>query len=128
MEIFEKHKKIFLFAGIFIALFALYELFFAGGSPAPARVLTDPTTSGLVSELSASPADAIIGSELLSVLRELQSISLDASIFKNPAFVSLTDQSRPIGPQPLGKTVGRVNPFSDFGAAAPVKTTGATPR
>ena len=115
MEIFQKNKKIFLFVGIFLAVAIVYWLFFSGSSEGPKNLQTDPTARGLVSEISFSPADVIVGQELLLILSKLQSISLDDSIFSDPVFLSLDDKSKPISPQPLGKALGRRNPFSDFG-------------
>ena len=120
MDIFQKHKKVFLFVGIFIGVVILYELFFSGGGSAPQNAALSPTADGLVSQLSASPSDAIVGSSLLSLLAQLQTISLDTSIFTNPVFVSLQDWSQPIAEQPLGKTLGRPNPFSGFSGASAI--------
>lgn len=123
MEFFQKNKKIFLVVGIVAAVVILYELFLSGGSEAPKNAAYDPTAGGLVSEFSVSPADVIVGHELLAMLARLQSISLDASIFGDPSFARLKDKSKPIGSEPFGKAVGRRNPFSDFGKG--VATTSA---
>lgn len=114
MEFFEKNKKVLLFVGIFALLGVGYFLFFSGDSTGTANVSIDPTAGGLISELSMSPADAIIGRDLLTMLIQLKSITLDISIFSDPAFASLQDQSRPITPEPFGKVLGRRNPFADF--------------
>lgn len=114
-----------MFVGIFVVAIIAYELFFAGGSSAPKNSLTDPTARGLVSELSASPADAIIGRDLLAMLQQLKSIALDATFFDDPAFGSLVDVSKPIDPQPLGKSLGRTNPFADFGKVSVAHGTAA---
>lgn len=132
MEIFQKNKKVFLFVGIFAVVTILYWLFFSGDSNAPRDAFYDPTAEGLISEFSISPADAIVGQELLAMLSTLQSISLDASIFGDPSFVSLQDKSRSISEQPFGKALGRRNPFSDFGkgvlATSTASSRGALPR
>lgn len=128
-EFFQKNKKIFLFVGIFAAVVLLYWIFFSGDSAAPKVGVYDPTAGGLVSEFSVSPSDVIIGYELLAMLARLQSISLDPGLFSDPVFVSLRDKSRPISSQPLGKSLGRRNPFSDFGkgvATTSVSGTAAT--
>lgn len=128
-EFFQKNKKIFLFAGIFAALVLLYWMFFSGDSASSKNVAYDPTAGGLVSEFSVGPSDAIIGYELLATLARLQSISLDPGLFSDPVFVSLRDKSKPIVSQPLGKSLGRRNPFSDFGkgvATISVSTTTGT--
>ena len=51
-----------------------------------------------------------------TTLTDLQSVSLDAPIFKNPAFITLQDFSRQIVPEPIG----RHDPF------APLTPTGQT--
>lgn len=119
MEFYQKNKKIFLFAGIFVGLFILYKIFFSGGSSVPA---SDPTAGGLVSQLSASPADAISSQDLLATLAKLQSITIDQSIFSDPVFISLKDKSHQLEQQPLGKSLGRRNPFSDFGGVTAIGT------
>ncbi len=126
---FLKNKKVLLFVGIFVLLFIIYKWFFSGSEPTPdPYALMNPTAGGLVSELSASPADAIVGRELLTILLELKSISLDTTLFTPPVFTSLKDWSKPIDPQPLGKSLGRRNPFSDFGkTAATTSSQGSAP-
>lgn len=128
METLQKNKKVFLFVGIFAVVVLVYELFFSGGSAAPKNSLTDPTAGGLVSELSISPADAIIGQQLLVVLSQLRSITLDTSVFTNKVFISFQDKSKPIALQPLGKSLGRRNPFSDFNKNAGTATTSSATR
>ncbi len=116
MAIFTKYKKIFLLVGILTAVVLIYELFFSsGGGGAQATDALNPTLGGLVSSLSVSSGDSIIGRELLTMLLKLKSIVLDTTVFDSKVFSSLQDWSQPIAPQPFGKTVGRRNPFSDFG-------------
>ncbi|MES2087842.1 MAG: hypothetical protein V4467_02505 [Patescibacteria group bacterium] len=119
METYQQHKKLFLFGGIFLVLVILYWLFFSGGGDTAPNVPTSPT-GGLVTEVAESSSDQIVGRELLNLLAEIQTISLDFSIFENPVFSSLQDWSKPIEPQPLGQTLGRKNPFSDFSSDASV--------
>lgn len=114
MEIFQKNKKVFLGIGILILVFIVYKMFFSAGPSGSVPRSIDPTAGGLVSDLSVSPSDAIIGRELLAMLVRLQSITLDTSIFTDPAFATLVDKTRAIDPQPFGKTLGRRNPFSEF--------------
>ena len=127
MEIFQKNKKIILAIGIFAVVAILYWVFFSGGSATPQNAVYDPTAGGLVSEFSVSPADVIVGYELLVLLARLQSISLDSSVFSDPVFMSLDDKSRLIGSQPFGKALGRRNPFSDFAKGVAVTSTSSTP-
>ena len=114
MEKFQKNRKIFIGVGVVILIFLVYKMFFSGGSASVSPRSVDPTAGGLVSDLSVSPSDAILGRELLAMLSRLQSITLDTSIFSDKAFLTLVDKNRPIESQPFGKTLGRRNPFSDF--------------
>lgn len=114
MDIYQQHKKIFLFGGIFVGVVILYFLFFSGGQSPAQGASTKASPGGLVTEVAQSSSDVIVGRELLNLLAEIQTISLDFSIFDNPVFGSLEDWSRPIEPQPLGKSLGRKNPFSEF--------------
>ncbi len=114
MEFFQKNKKILIGIGAVVAVFFVYKMFFSGEPEGSGVRSVDPTAGGLVSDLSVSPSDAILGRELLAMLSRLQSITLDTSIFSDKAFLTLVDKTRPIDPQPFGKTLGRRNPFSDF--------------
>lgn len=118
MELLQKNKKVLIAIGAIVLLVVLYLVFFSGGGSVKKNYQTDPTARGLVSELSESPADAIVGRELLTMLLTLRSIKLDSAFFQNPVFGSLQDWSRPIDPQPLGRSLGRSNPFGDFGKAS----------
>lgn len=112
-DIFQNNKRAILFASIFILVVILYQLIFSGSSTKTSTPAISPTAGGLVSELSVSPVDVAGGRELLSVLTELQSISLSGAIFTDTVFVSLKDWSSPLTPQPFAKSLGRRNPFSD---------------
>jgi hypothetical protein len=54
--------------------------------------------------------------DLVSTLLALRAVKLDASLFTDPAFVSLNDFSTQIVPEP----VGRPNPFAPLGSSAVV--------
>jgi hypothetical protein len=116
MDFIKKNSKIFLIVGILAAIIAIYFMFFSGEPVVPENnmLLGDPTLGGLVSDISMSQADAIIGQDLLVMLGKLNSISLDTSIFSDKAFLNLKDKSHVIESESLGKAVGRRNPFSDF--------------
>jgi hypothetical protein len=80
---------------VIVALaFIAYTIF---ANRQPEAVLTTTETS----ELSAPDQD------LIALLLELKSISLDNSLFTSPAFASLQDFSQELIPEP----VGRPNPF-----------------
>lgn len=123
MEIFENNKKIFIGLGVVAVLVIVYLSFFRGDS-----AVTSSTPSGsLVSVVSEPGAGAYdLGPQLIILLNRLQGIRLDYSVFEDPVFLALTDQSRPLEPQPLGKTQGRVNPFSDFSGTPSVQPTAQT--
>lgn len=55
-------------------------------------------------------SERAIDGDLLSTLRELKRLRLDEAIFSDQAFLSLTDQSKPLPAQ----TSGRINPFAPF--------------
>ncbi len=98
------NKKTLLVIVIVVIGFVIYSLFFAGGTEEEL----------LVAE---SGANDLIGAELLTILLDLKTITLDDSLFKRDAFLSLVDFSRPITPEPIG----RPNPF------VPIGTEGDTP-
>ena len=74
-----------------------------GGSSAPAPSLTTTGTG------SGNPADQTLVSTLLA----LRAVKLNATIFSNPAFMSLKDFSTQIVPEP----VGRPDPFAPLAAS-----------
>jgi hypothetical protein len=94
-----KYQNIIVIVVIIAIAFGIYSYFFAGKTEAP---LTAETVS------AASPADQ----DLISLLLELKSITLDDSIFANPTFTSLHDFSQDLVAEP----VGRPNPFAPLGA------------
>lgn len=63
-------------------------------------------------DLLESVSVASLDGDLLTTLEQLKTISLDETVFVNPIFLSLTDFSRELVAQP----VGRVNPFAPFTA------------
>lgn len=118
MTFFDNRKKLLLLGGGIVLLVVLLFVFWGGRAEkvSPAANFSSGLSAGsLVSELSASPADQVAGRDLLLMLSELKSITLDTSIFSDPLFTALEDESKPIEPQPFGKSVGRKNPFSGFG-------------
>lgn len=103
---FQKYKKVILIAVAIILLFVVYTMFFKKEEE---PVLS--TTSG-VQGLSAE------NNELISLLSELRSITLEKDIFNNSVFRSLFDFSVILIPEP----VSRPNPF------APIGSEGAVPQ
>lgn len=102
MQFLTRYKKILIYGGAAILLFIVYSFFFAG------KDTQTPGTSPLVAESISEGASAAMGADLLNLLKELQAIKLDSSIFQNSVFRSLKDFGQPIPPEP----VGRANPFA----------------
>ena len=94
-----KHKLVAIVIVVFFAGVAWYML---AGTSGENPVLT-----------SESPASAPPGAQdLVDSLIALRTVSLDGTIFANPAFQVLHDLTTPILPEP----VGRPNPFASLGA------------
>ncbi len=99
MNFFKQNQTLILVIVIVVIAFFAYTYFFTGKD------------SGAVLETQevsiVTPADQ----DLISLLLELKSITLDESIFSNPSFQSLQDFSQELVPEP----VGRINPFAPLG-------------
>lgn len=122
-----RNKKLVLGIIIAVAIFGIYELFFSGPSaPAPISPSAGPQGApvlggGLVSEISVSPADEKVGRDLLLMLAELKSTTLDQTFFSDPGFIALKDFSVTIASQPVGKK----NPFAPFAGGSTGTTIGS---
>lgn len=64
------------------------------------------------------PNVATIGADIQALLVQINGLQIDAEIFSDPVFKSLTDFTSPVAAQPTGKK----NPFAPFASQAPVKT------
>lgn len=93
------NKILLLVVGVIVAFGLWYGL---SSSPSDTSLL-DTTTDSAATD----PASQ----EVLETLLALRAISLDGTIFQNPAFQSLQDFSTEIVPEP----VGRPNPFAPLG-------------
>lgn len=93
-----KFAKIAGVAVILLLAILLYSLF---NSPKKEETSFERTT--FVSEEAQSEA-----ASLLRLLKNLENLKLDPSLFASPGFVRLEDFSQPIPPQ----APGRVNPFA----------------
>lgn len=94
---FLKENKVL--TGIIVAVVLVVGGYFAYGTGSSDELLTTTDAGTPTSQVS---------KELLSVLANLKSISLDTSIFTDPAFLSLSDFGTTIPLEP----VGRDNPFA----------------
>lgn len=93
------NKMLLLVVGVIVA----FGLWYGLSSPSSDTSLLDTTTDTAATD----PASQ----EVLETLLALRAISLDGTIFQNPAFQSLQDFSTEIVPEP----VGRQNPFAPLG-------------
>ncbi|MBY0539414.1 hypothetical protein K2P56_03215 [Patescibacteria group bacterium] len=100
MDFFKQNQTAILVIVIVVIAFFAYSYFFTGKESSNA-VLQEEQVS------TATPADQ----DLISLLLELKSITLDEAIFSNQAFQSLEDFSQDLVNEP----VGRVNPFAPLG-------------
>lgn len=96
-----KYQNIIIIVIVIAVAFGIYSYFFANKSEAP---LTAETVA------AGNQADQ----DLISLLLQLKSITLDDSIFSNPTFLSLHDFSQSLVPEPSG----RQNPFAPLGASS----------
>ena len=103
-----KNKKIFGIAVLLVLAALVYYVWSSAGGA---------TASLTESGSETSP----ISQEILSTLNSLHTIKLDAnkSIFTDPVFVSLTDYSVALPPQPSG----RRNPFAPVGVSSTASST-----
>jgi len=99
-ETIKKYKHIVIGVAAIVVAGIAYTYFFKGSEEEPL----------LSSELS-SAAALEVGADVLALLRDLQSIQLDESIWSDPAFRGLQDFGRPLIEEP----VGRSNPFAPVG-------------
>jgi len=92
-------KNIIIFGVVVVLAIFVYFYFYGGSS----------SSSG--SLLQGQPASAgEVGSSELTLLNQVESLSIDASILNDPVYKSLQDYSVAIPSQ----NVGRANPFSPF--------------
>lgn len=105
-----KDKKILVVGGVLLALIAGTYFYFSGYTA---------TTTDTVS----APEETITGNqEVLRLLTELRSISLENDLFSDQAFQTLQDFGVNLESQP----VGRSNPFAPIGVEINFDSTEAT--
>ena len=71
-----------------------------------------------LSKIEAQTKESILGEELIAVINRVDKIELDRSVFSSPVYNRLTDRSRSLPKQSLG----RENIFSPYAS----ETTGVT--
>ena len=108
MDFFKSNKLVSVGVGILLLGIGYYLFFMQHGSTAPVTV-TDSAGTSPVSQ------------NLLVTLANLRTIKLNDSIFRDPAFQSLTDFGVVIPPEPAG----RRNPFETFSGTASTQISSA---
>lgn len=92
----KKYKNIIIAVAIIAAGFVAYTFFFTGE---PEPVLSTTGTGG---------GQTVVEQELISLLLELRTITLDTRLLDDPRFQSLRDFNQELIPEPTG----RQNPFA----------------
>jgi hypothetical protein len=97
MDFLKQNKTLVGGVAVIAVVAIIYFMYFSGGSSN--ATLTSTNTTSAVSQ------------QLLVTLQDLHTIKLDATIFTNPVFESLTDFGVTIPPE----NVGRPDPFIPLG-------------
>ncbi len=107
-QVLQKYKTLLIIVGVIVVVFFGFRMF---SSDTPSEGLTSEPVAGVIPEE---------GGDLITLLLELKSITLDTSILQDPTFLTLQDFSVDIAPEPIG----RPNPFAPIGVvSAPATTT-----
>jgi|SRR6185295_11437407 len=110
MNFITRYKNILGIAAVLVVAFFIYSYFFTG---APAEQVLSSTESATSTES--------VDQDLIGLLLKLRSITLNDSIFTDPAFQSLQDFGKELVPEP----VGRANPFAPLGSISAQSQQGA---
>ena len=95
---------------IVIIILALGAYFYFKGEP------DDSSTSSLEAEDSPENVEAqAVGTRVLSLLNQINSLKIDASIFESAVYNTIVDYTITIPEQ----DVGRINPFAPIPGSAP---------
>lgn len=110
-----KIKNILIFGGIGLVLVLVYVFFLKPAPSQPSLTSTSDTTNSSATDAtgnSTTDANSAITQDFLTLLLNVKSITLNDSIFSDPAFNSLQDSSIILTPD---GTQGRPNPFAPIG-------------
>ncbi len=104
----------------FFAILAIGALiyFYTMGSPTDSDSMLDVTGT------PESMASDAIGGRVLTLLQEVNSLNIDATVFNNSVYRSLVDYSIEVPPQ----NVGRPNPFQPFPGQIRSSSVSSSPR
>ena len=105
--------KIIAIAVVILLLIVVVAVFFGGEDSSDSQTLAFKRTTFVDKSLSGESI------ELLNMLKNLENIKLDPTLFQDPAFMSLVDFSRPLAPQPQGRNNPflPINPEETFGVS-----------
>lgn len=106
-------KTWYWIGGIIAVSFATYYMFFLG-----------PTVPSDSSLLETGSGEEMIGTQVMNLLDQIQSLKIDPTMFQSPVYKSLQDYSVAIPTE----NVGRDNPFSPFPGYSGLQTTVTPPR
>jgi hypothetical protein len=98
----EKNKKLIIGIVLILASFFVYSRFFGPNSD---RQL------GLIQSGPAISSTEVLGTEIIRAINQINSLTLDKSVFTDPVFQTLIDRSQPIESEPRGRN----NPFAPLG-------------
>ena len=101
-------KQTLIIIILVIIIFGGYFLFFRSDSSSD--------TSGSLLEVISPTGASVVENDILEMLRQLQTIELDGTIFASPAFTTLRDFSVELTDEPIGRS----NPFVPVGTDAPL--------
>src|ERR1035437_4054823 len=101
MKLSQTQKLILALIIFAIAGFIIYSSFFSGSS----------TGGAIVSGGEATTTMSVEGQDVVNMVSEINTISINPGLFSSPLFLGLTDFSVSLSPEPQG----RPNPFADIG-------------
>ena len=99
MDFLKQHKTSLTVLLVVVIAFVLYGFFFAGEGDDELLVSEDDVTT------------EVVGTDLVSLLLTLQSLSLDETLFEHETLTALVDFGVELVPEPIG----RPNPFAPLG-------------
>ena len=103
----QKYKKLIITVIVIIAAFFVYGKFFAKDSS------SGPLLGSTQSNTPENSAD-VLGADIIRAINQIDSLSLDRSVFSNPVLLELVDRSETIQTEDVGKP----NPFSPIGVSS----------
>ena len=97
MEALKKNKILLSILAVAIIIVIIYFSFFNGGSSSAPTSTSGTTTSD-------TPPAGGVGSNILTMLNTISSVSIDTTVFSSTAWTSLRDLSVPVPNNAPGRT------------------------